>query len=806
MNYCHNCGRQLPDEDRFCNNCGKAVAAGEQGTEALPGNWPLQDDSKTELSMADYYIAPESVSDEIYRGASESDSDKETSALLISESSNDIAKNQQSTHASRKDGTRAIFTRETNAATMNKASNMPHREVEPNVREIGRSGNSEVFGRLKNGHLLDGRYVINATIGSGGQGVVYLASDSKIGTLCAVKEIDLSGGLSIGLLAEPDILKQLRHPRLPRINDIIEKDNYLYIVEEYFEGVPLKELISHRKNCSEKNVLIWFQQLAEILNYLHSFKPRPIIYRDMKPSNIIIDSQNEVRLIDFGIAREYKAEQDSDTRYIGTRGYAAPEQYGGNQTDARTDIYALGVSMYHVLTGKSPLEPPYQPLPVRQIDPGLSEGIEKIIQKCIKVNPAERYQTAAELLNDLRNIHTLNREYRVHRLKVRSLIMLALFLVIASGWGINYLYQSKQDEKKANFDAYLQAGIQAYNSRNYTLAEEEFIRAISVMKEPEAYIDLAKTYLKQNENDNVISLLQENINNGLLANNNEIKYIIGTAYYQEEKYKEAIPYFKAVVDSSTVKSEDDVAAYRDLAISYAKIGSLDLAQQTLDQINSNSQFADHIAHFVKGELAVLRRDYGLAVQEFETAVRLDGQNVHYKTSLARLYISLNVQQQDTVSINSNYKNAFTQLEEALLLEPGNILVLNDLAEDYYNYGVWCESLGDSKSREMYQKSLASFKKISDMGTDDADIFVNTGILYEKLGESDRADSAYSRAIELDGNNSRANLVYGLYKLRTGDYAGSIEYLNKTIHLNDNPGEVATARSKINELKQKGWIT
>ena len=159
---------------------------------------------------------------------------------------------------------------------------------------------------------------------------------------------------------------------------------------------------------SETLILDWAKQLSKAYEYLHSFVPNPIIYRDMKPSNIILCKSGALKLIDFGIAREYKAQSKNDTVFIGTRGYAAPEQYGTGQTDILSDIYSLGITLYQLLTGKSPNEAPFEIKPVRYFDSGLSEDIEKIIGRCTRQDPSERYQSTEELLGDLRQMEDKN--------------------------------------------------------------------------------------------------------------------------------------------------------------------------------------------------------------------------------------------------------------------------------------------------------------------------------------------------------------------------------------------------------------
>jgi hypothetical protein len=258
---------------------------------------------------------------------------------------------------------------------------------------------------LNIGDIIEGKYQITDVLGQGGWSHVYLARNLKIGNLWAIKEVNIGKESRINLLAEPEILKQLNHRNLPRIIDIFKVGDFLYIIEDYFAGVSLKEYAKCRENCSEEQVVEWGRQLCEILIYLHNLEPNPIIYRDMKPGNIIVDKNNQVKLVDFGIAREYIHGKSSDSTFIGTKGYASPEQYiPGQQSDERTDIYGLGATLYHVITGRSPAEPPYKMVKVREVNKYLSEGIEKIIAKCVENRPELRYQRAEELLKDLDSI------------------------------------------------------------------------------------------------------------------------------------------------------------------------------------------------------------------------------------------------------------------------------------------------------------------------------------------------------------------------------------------------------------------
>ena len=256
---------------------------------------------------------------------------------------------------------------------------------------------------LEIGSLVDGKYKILNKIGQGGMSVVYLAMNERANKQWAIKEVRKDGVQNFevvkqGLIVETDLLKKLNHPNLPSIIDVIDGDGSFLIVMDYIEGRTLEKVLREYGAQDQEDVIEWAKQLCDVLSYLHSRKP-PIIYRDMKPSNVMLRPDGKVMLIDFGTAREFKETSVADTTCLGTQGYAAPEQYGGHgQTDARTDIYCLGATLYHLLTGHNPSEPPYEMYPIRYWNPDLSSGLEEIILKCTQKNPEDRYQSCGELL------------------------------------------------------------------------------------------------------------------------------------------------------------------------------------------------------------------------------------------------------------------------------------------------------------------------------------------------------------------------------------------------------------------------
>lgn len=287
------------------------------------------------------------------------------------------------------------------------------------------------------GSVIDGKYEVLREIGRGGMSVVYLAMDTHLNKQWAVKEIRKKGSgkndeiVVNSLLAEANLMKRLDHPALPRIVDIIDNGETIYVIMDYIEGESLDKILNEYGAQPEDLVIGWAKQLCDALSYLHSQKP-PIIYRDMKPANIMLKPEGNIKIIDFGIAREYKEQKLSDTTVLGTKGYAPPEQYSG-QTDARSDIFALGMTMHHLLTGIDPRSGEAY-APVRMWNPELSEGIEIIIDKCVEPAAENRYQNCADLLYDLEHPELITKDYKKRqkrkvRLFAASFIMAVLMLV-----------------------------------------------------------------------------------------------------------------------------------------------------------------------------------------------------------------------------------------------------------------------------------------------------------------------------------------------------------------------------------------
>jgi eukaryotic-like serine/threonine-protein kinase len=348
------------------------------------------------------------------------------------------------------------------------------------------------------GSVVDGKYEILKLIGQGGMSKVYLAMDKRLNKQWAVKEIekrarDKNNEIIIqSAIAEANMIKKLDHPSLPRIVDIIDNGKVIFVIMDYIEGEPLNKILEEYGAQPQDLVIDWAKQLCEVLDYLHTCNP-PIIYRDMKPANVMLRPDGNLKLIDFGIAREYKEQNMADTVSLGTKGYAAPEQFGGKgQTDARTDIYCLGVTLYHLLTGHNPCEPPYELYPIREWNPQLSGGLERIIQKCTQLNPEDRYQSCAELLYALNHYEQVDDLYRAkQKKKLRNFGLVAGAAVLSLMMGILGQVMNVQTTN-ADYDTNVQIAVKASSDSKKI---EYYLKAIDIKPtEKEAYIGLLDSY------------------------------------------------------------------------------------------------------------------------------------------------------------------------------------------------------------------------------------------------------------------------------------------------------------------------
>jgi len=296
--------------------------------------------------------------------------------------------------------------------------------VGPAGTPVGPTGSSiGQTGRLPANFMLQNRFLILQKIGQGGMAAVYKVTDTwQGGAVWAVKEMsdaaipnqqDRTYAVQ-SFQQEGSLLQSLNHPNLMKVSDIFCEGGKFYLLMEFIPGSTLDAMLSARGRFSEPEVIPWALQLCDVLDYLHTHTP-PIIFRDLKPGNIMITPTGQVKLIDFGIVRFFKPGKTKDTQALGTPGYCAPEATSG-QTDARSDIYSLCVTLHQMLTGYDPGMAMFSLPPARQLNPAVSAGLEEIISKGVQLRREQRWASAAEMRSEL--IHLAYGEVAVNGVAV----------------------------------------------------------------------------------------------------------------------------------------------------------------------------------------------------------------------------------------------------------------------------------------------------------------------------------------------------------------------------------------------------
>jgi len=270
---------------------------------------------------------------------------------------------------------------------------------------------------LTRGTVLEGRYEVQRVIGQGGMSTVYAARDlrfSHVERLCAVKEMftrEPNDHHRVSQISnferEAALLATLSHPAIPKIYDYFSYDGLVYLILEFIEGTDLERLLSRTEApVAESTLIEWALQILDVLSYLHEHQPDPIVFRDLKPSNVMLRIDGTITLIDFGIARTFQPLQRGTM--IGTEGYAPPEQYRGT-AEPRGDIYALGATLHHLSTRVDPRsEPPFtfDQRPVRTVNPELSEAFEQAVRRATAYALADRFPSAAAMAQALSEIRS----------------------------------------------------------------------------------------------------------------------------------------------------------------------------------------------------------------------------------------------------------------------------------------------------------------------------------------------------------------------------------------------------------------
>ena len=568
------------------------------------------------------------------------------------------------------------------------------------------------------GTVLDGKYEILKKVGQGGMSIVYLAMDNRLNKQWAVKEIKNDGSKSTATLLkslerEANILKDVDHPVLPRIVDIINENGTIYVVMDFVEGKPLSDVLKAEGAQDQNKVIEWGRALASALDYLHSMNP-PIIYRDMKPSNVMLKPDGSVKLIDFGTAKEYIVENNADTTALGTRGYAAPEQFGDSQgrgiynTDARTDIYNLGATLYHLVTGKNPCEPPYEIKPIRQWNPTLSSGFEQIIIKCCQPSPEDRYQSCSELLYALDHYNELDNEFKAKAKRKVAVFATMAGLSILSGCCAIFGGVKKGQLKEQDYNNKIAEAEDAVDSSDYNKAFECYKAAVDIdPTASEAYIGYMDTYAYYYTDEDAatgtgtetpaekgIKFALRNIDKV----KDDVKYEIALLYFNEvpdysaaRKYFNMVgdtenfandvkqaKYYEAICDNKINKTADfndskqevfDFQQYNsdniDDTNTYKYVNYLNIATIYVDKLSSDEELANRTIELLQEASDKLNDNATVLSKEFPEERGVNYYSGQYSAILCSVYTYLAEKESDPVEQVAYYREAINSIDSYL---------------------------------------------------------------------------------------------------------------------------------------------
>lgn len=431
---------------------------------------------------------------------------------------------------------------------------------------------------FKNGEkILNGRYEVLKLIHSSGMSNVYLVIDNNLNKQWCLKEIRKSdaGRDNIeyySLLQEANIMKGLSNPYIPRIVTIEEDGDSLFIVMDYVDGISLRSYVDKYGVLNPELMVRVMLQVVGVIMYLHNMK-KPIIYRDMKPENVMLQNDGSIRLVDFGISVVIDKEGKLIDKPLGTKGYAAPEQGKvGTPYDLRSDIYALGKTMYFLLTGINPTDVLNKIRPIEEVLPELSSGLVKVINKCIKKNPNDRYQDCEELIYDLSNYKVYEKDYNVKlRKKVKIWAAVGILSTLCLGGSFIPLHMDKVN-KNTEYESLVSIAKQSGKAEDY---EDVFNNT------PNSDISLYLDYIETLKQDGI---------------------------FTKEEEKSLVGYINSVI--SDLKSSSN---YGELAFNIGKLywfyyeGSTD----TEGMINSISWFSDALDNGYESDLSKVYYELGV---------------------------------------------------------------------------------------------------------------------------------------------------------------------------------------------------
>lgn len=710
---------------------------------------------------------------------------------------------------------------------------------------------------------LESTYAILEEIGSGGGGTVFKAYHKRLQKEVVLKKVhsNLTGG---NIRAETDILKNLKSKYLPQVLDFFELDGDVYTVMDFIPGRSLKACLKEGQKFKQNQVLKWLDQLCEAVEELHTQKP-PIIHGDIKPDNIMLTPDNNICLIDFNVSGDF---ENADVAGY-TAGYAAPEQvlnfkarkerlaakaaavqagaairtaYSGDVTevedtgaacgdetevddagaastanlleykripvDARSDIYSIGATVYHLLTGERPGVDKVKSIweyPVK-----LEESFAYLIMKCLEREPKKRFQSVAELHKAVLNVHKSGKRYK-------ALLRRQFFvrLVLAAGMiGFAVLAAAgrsrMREEKQEKYSELVSQERVAREQGDYDRVLDRYQEATALFPEKgEAYLEVSLSLYQQKRYEDVADFTHNEVERNVkeIEALGEIYYIYGNSCLELDEYSAAADGFQMAIFYHSTNAQ----YYQDYAISLARMGKTDEASQKLEQAVKYGLGNDGL-FYTQGEIAYARGHLDAARDSFFDCIATTDDD--YRKMRAYLMCSRMLGEQELTEERVSEDIAILKKAVDDLPKEYTNALLERLAQAYIDMG----ELTHDGQYDM--QALEMFGNIAVYGWATYTTYHNMAILYQKNGMYQQGLELLKSMLDMFGENYNtykrmAFMEASLQSQMPSDsrsYSQFAEYYQVTMRLyqeqlsgNQTDPEIMTLQNLYDQAVQGGWI-
>ena len=681
------------------------------------------------------------------------------------------------------------------------------------------------------GNVIHDTYVIQGVIGSGSGGIVYKAWHRRLQKYVVLKKMKVSRSSIAENRRETDILKRLRHSYLPGVIDFIDVNGEVFTVMDFIEGQSLAEVIKSGRRFNQEQTVTYGGQLLEALVYLHGQRP-PVLHGDIKPANIMLTPEGNICLIDFNISGYLT---DNSVLVKGyTQGYAAPEQIyavqnairtGGHVApgsfDERADLYSVGAVLFTLLTGYRP-HPEWDRMQEVLERMQVSDGLITVLYRAMQADPARRYGSAAQMLEELRNYRKMERSYRQKVIRRRILLFSLLGAVLACIVIAAGLLRIRRNAREKEYQGKLTEleSIAESASGGRQESEEEYDRAMELYGECtdlypdrlDPLVQMARFLYLSKEYDSCIRLIRSDlvVPEGKPSDPKaygEVCYLLGNACYETGDLEGAVQSYKRAADNT----DSNPDFYRDYAIALAQSGDIEGAGRILDQAEQNGLRESQIA-LVRGEICARQGRYKDAVSNFDFCI----ENAEDDTDLLRACL-LEEQVYEEMGITAdNMLMAAQMLENARvrLPEDKKLPVLERLAQTYINlYDL-------TEIRSYAEQSISVFEQIIRSGWGSALTYSNIITMHQKIGNLGTAREYADRMAELWPEDyrtyKRLAFLEEAYQetldADVRDYSNYIDYYTKARDLFAEQGGTAGQDPEMGilddiytQLRDKGWL-